>query len=140
MEIQVDDRLKEISTGVFENRLWPEVEAEHPEAVVRWKSGDPDFSIPGGESRNQLARRGEEVFREIARSNYDRVAVVAHGGLLVYSLKLMLGIPFHEAPLTLENGSITQFSLDEREFAELALLDSVDHMSGLQSDGAKIIL
>ncbi|MBN2474218.1 MAG: histidine phosphatase family protein [Pirellulales bacterium] len=131
LEIQTDPRLKEVHAGEFQDRLRSEIEREHPEVMARWRSGDPDFGLPGGETRRNLMRRGEEVFDEIRRADCQQVVVVAHGGLLVAALKALLEIPAHRHPFVLHNGSISQL-----EFADgLVRLLSLNHTDHLRDVG-----
>jgi len=64
-EVCTDPRLMEIHVGVFQDQLRSDLETHHGEALRQWQSGDPDFVIPGGESRRQLAQRGREAFEAI---------------------------------------------------------------------------
>ena len=57
LEINTDDRLKEINAGIFQGLHWSEIEKLHPAEAVRWKAQEPDFVIPGGESRRALMER-----------------------------------------------------------------------------------
>ena len=58
LPIRTDDRLKEINVGVFQDRLRAEVAQLYPDEFARWTSGEPDFAVPGGESRRDLQERG----------------------------------------------------------------------------------
>jgi probable phosphoglycerate mutase len=90
--VRFDDRLKELDAGVFQGLLWSELDRIHPDPHARWKSGDPDYSIPGGESRRSLAERGEAALSEIARRPAANVLVVAHGGILTHALRRMVNL------------------------------------------------
>jgi len=131
LEIQTDLRLKEIDTGVFQDKIWDEIAPHHPEVAVRWRSGDIDIAFPGGESRRDLMRRGPEAFRSIFQAGHEQAVVVSHGGLLVATLKVLLDIPPLEPPLDLENGSITKFAFHGDGQVELLTLDEVDHLEHL---------
>jgi 2,3-bisphosphoglycerate-dependent phosphoglycerate mutase len=135
LEVRPDDRLKEVNVGIFQDRLRSEVEMLYPNELGEWLSGDPDFAIPGGESRRQLARRGRDALESIARAGHRHAVVVAHGGLLVSSVKSLLGIPLREPPLALENASITTLFFHEDGRAELVALDQVDHLADLRRGG-----
>ena len=86
LEIRTDDRLKELNAGVFQNLLPAEMAERYPEVTARWKSHDPDYRIPEGESRRDLMVRGAAAFEAIFASGLQTVAVVAHGGLLTAAL------------------------------------------------------
>jgi broad specificity phosphatase PhoE len=41
--------------------------------------GEPDFVIPGGESRRALQERGCAALSDIAKAGHEHAAVIAHG-------------------------------------------------------------
>lgn len=127
LEIETDPRLMEVHAGVFQDKLRVDLDRSYPSEYARWRSGDPDFAIPGGESRRDLGRRGREVFEEIGRGGHQRVAVVTHGGLLAAALKALLEIPAERHPFVLQNGSITQLELTDGQ-VKLVALNRVDHL------------
>lgn len=92
LDVRIDDRLKELDAGIFQGLLWSELDSVHPEEHARWKSGDPDYAIPGGESRRSLAERGEAVLTEIGRRPAANLLVVAHGGILTHALRRMVNL------------------------------------------------
>ena len=100
----------------------------YPVETERWKSHDPDFQIPGGESRRQLMQRGGAVLEEILNSPHDVAAVVAHGGILTAAFKQLLGIPADRSPFMLYNGSISV--LDRQAQVRLVELNRIDHLRG----------
>lgn len=130
VELFTEDRLKELNAGVFQGRLWNELAADYPEEAAHWKTGDPDFVIPGGESRRQLMQRGREALEAIRRREYRRVAVIAHGGVLAAALKSLLGIPAELNPFNLYNASISQLGWDAQ--IKLLTLNQVDHLPRLE--------
>ena len=135
LEIRTDPRLREINVGVFQDQLRADLEKHQPEALARWLSGDPDYVIPGGESRRQLAARGREALEAIRRSGHRQVVVVSHGGLLVSTIKSLLGIPLADPPLALENCSITTLDWPDDGGVELAALDQVGHLAAVGHGG-----
>jgi len=135
LEVRTDPRLKEINVGIFQDQLRSDLEKHHPEALREWLSGRPDYAIPGGESRAQLARRGREAFEEIFGLGFEQVVVVAHGGLLVSTIKSLLNIPLENPPLALENCSITTLSRDGDGRVELLGLNQTDHLAEVGRGG-----
>ncbi|HOA51912.1 MAG TPA: histidine phosphatase family protein [Thermogutta sp.] len=135
-DIRIDPRLMEIHAGIFQDRLRHELIREFPEDFRRWTSEDPDFVIPGGESRRQLAERGVAAFRDIAQSKFERVAVVSHGRLLVVTLKALLVDSSHLIPPALQNASITVVEADPKtgQF-RLVDVDQTDHLIGVGLSG-----
>lgn len=127
LPIRTDPRLMEIRAGVFENHLRSDLDRLFPEEYARWRSGDPDYAMPGGESRHDLMRRGAAALADIAAAGYERAAVVTHGGLLVAAFKALLGVPAGRHPFELENGSLSVLRLGEGE-PKLLALNLVDHL------------
>src|SRR5262245_3239672 len=62
MSVEWDDRLKELHAGVFTELCWNELDTHYPVEAARWRSQDPEFRIPGGESRLDLMERSAAVF------------------------------------------------------------------------------
>ncbi len=131
LEIRTDDRLKELNAGVFQDKLRSELETLYPEELSRWTSGELDFAIPGGESRGDLVRRGTEFLRALAGCEFQHVAVITHGRLLITALKALLGIPLEAEPQSLQNGSITRVELNEDGEARLVAIDDVEHLASI---------
>ena len=126
VDVRTDERLKELNAGVFQMLLPSEMAERFPEATACWRSHDPDFRIPGGESRRQLMQRGEAVLRDVAATGLEAAAVVAHGGLLTAALKALLGIPAERNPFMLYNGSIS--TVEWGPPLRLLTLNEIDHL------------
>lgn len=135
LDIRTDDRLKELNAGVFQDKLRTELGERYPEEYARWKSGDPSFAIPGGESRNDLQRRGMQVLRDIGSQPFEHVAVIGHGRLLITSIKGVLGIPLDAEPQSLRNGSITRLEMNGDGQATLLGIDEAGHLAHLGEAG-----
>ena len=91
LELRICDQLAELHAGIFQGHLWADLETRFPEAVARWRSGDADYAIPGGESRAQLAARGRAALERLAARDVRGMIVVAHGGILTAALGGLLG-------------------------------------------------
>ena len=118
LPVMVEEGLCELHAGIFQGHLWADLEAEFPDEVARWRSGDVHYVIPGGESRAQLAARGRTALEMLAARDTPGMIVVAHGGVLTAALGSMLGRehpllaaaaerPFTKLP-ALANCSITE--------------------------------
>jgi probable phosphoglycerate mutase len=136
LPIQTDPRLMEINVGILQNQLRVEMERRYPDVLARWRSGDPDYRLPGGESQRDLMRRGGEAFRALREAGYRGVVVVAHGRLLVSAIKAVTGIPAEENRFSLDNCSITELAWEDGP-ARLVSLNRVDHLEtvGMGSSG-----
>jgi broad specificity phosphatase PhoE len=90
----VDERLKEISFGIWEGRTWKEVRRAEPEQARRREADKWRFVPPGGESYAMLAERVRPWSAEIERD----VIVVCHGGVARALLFLLCGLAPEQAP------------------------------------------
>jgi probable phosphoglycerate mutase len=126
LPIAIDDRLKEIDIGIFQNCLASELADRFPQEAARWRTQDPDFRIPDGESRRDLMQRAQAAFEEIHATDRRQVVVVAHGGVLAAALKALIGVPAERNPFTLYNGSISM--LDWGSQFKLMTLNQIDHL------------
>ena len=91
LPVMVEEGLCELHAGIFQGHLWADLEAEFPDEVAQWRSGDVHYVIPGGESRSQLAARGRTTLEMLAARETPGMIVVAHGGVLTAALGSMLG-------------------------------------------------
>jgi probable phosphoglycerate mutase len=91
LPVQLEDKLVELNAGVFQGHLWDDLADRFPEDVARWRSGDVNFQIPGGESRRQLAERGRHALEFLSVRPVRSMIIVAHGGVLTAALGLLVG-------------------------------------------------
>jgi probable phosphoglycerate mutase len=91
LPVRVEEQLAELHAGIFQGHLWADLEAAFPDEVARWRSGDVDYVIPGGESRAQLAARGRAALEALAARDTAGMIVVAHGGVLTAALGSLIG-------------------------------------------------
>jgi len=136
VEIQTDNRLKEIHVGRFQGLLWADVRKNHPEFAEKWRAQDPDYVIPEGESRRQLMQRGAAAFHDVQWAGHQHVVVVAHGALLAAAFKTLFEIPAKLNPFSLHNASITKIKWDGQ--FRLRVLNHVQHLvdAGVAPEGA----
>ncbi len=134
LTIHTDDRLKEINAGVFQGLIWNEIEAQYPEAGRHWREQTPDYVIPGGESRNALAERGQAALEAIRAAGHEQVVVVAHGGVLAGGLKRLLRIPPELSPFSFYNASISRLVWNGK--LKLMTLNQTEH---LQAAGLAVL-
>ena len=129
LPVQIEPRLMEINAGIFQGKVWREIQAEYPVEAASWTAHEPDFVIPRGESRRQLMERGMAALEAIRSTDLDEVVVVAHGGVLTAALKGLLGVPAERNPFNLFNASISQVRWDSQ--VRLITLNQVDHLPKL---------
>lgn len=127
LPVRIDERLQELNAGIFQGHLWADLESRFPDAVARWRSGDVDYAIPGGESRAQLASRGREALESLAGREAPAMIVVAHGGVLTAALGSLIG---RRHPLLA--------AAAERPFTKLPALDNCS-VSMLEWPGPQLV-
>jgi probable phosphoglycerate mutase len=136
LPVRDEPGLIEIKVGVFQGHSRDELDHVFPEEYARWRSGDPDYAMPGGESRRALMQRGRVVLESIAQGDYGRVIVVSHGAILAAAFKSLLEIPAQRHPFMLENASISRLEIDGA-VVRLHSLNEVGHLKevGLAGGG-----
>lgn len=76
----VDDRLKEMNMGDWEMKLFDEIEDEN---LQRWYDDYMHLAATNGESFPVLYARVASFLDELKTKPYRRVAIFAHGGVLI---------------------------------------------------------
>lgn len=82
-EIIVDARLRERSFGVFEGLTGKEMYTLHPDHFERFKTRDPEYVMPGGESAIAFRERALGCLQEIVGRHAGEVVVVVTHGLVL---------------------------------------------------------
>jgi len=82
LTVEPEARLRELSFGILEGKTVAECEAVDPVSVARWRSGDFDAALPGGESRRSLMERTHALLGEIVSGSHAHIALFSHGGTL----------------------------------------------------------
>jgi probable phosphoglycerate mutase len=131
LDVATDPRLMEINAGIFQEHTWPEINEKYPDMAAKWRTSDPDFRIPGGESRRDVMTRAGAAFDAIHKGGHKTVVVMAHGGSLSAGLKYLLGIPAERNPFSFSNGSISTLTWDSE--IKLHTLNDVGHLRNLMS-------
>lgn len=106
-----DPRLRERHLGVLQAFTRDESARLQPEVYERYRRGEADYVIPGGESARRFFERVIGALAEIAqRLPGARIAVVTHGGVLdaVYRCASGLG-PEGSRVVPLLNASLNEF-------------------------------
>ena len=123
--------LRERGFGEFEGKTFLEIEASLPEQAHRWRSRDPLFAPPGGESLVALRERVlEAASRLAARHPGELIALVGHGGVMdvLYRAATRQAI---DAPRTwaLGNAAINRLMWTPEGFSLVGWSD-VQHLEG----------
>lgn len=129
--IVLDRRLRERAFGVGEGMSYEEVDRAYPGAFARIRDVDPDFVVPGGESRRQFHERVCAAFEDMAREHSGKtVVLVTHGGVLATFYRHIHGIDLSVAhPIAIPNASYNVLRHDAGGWGVEAWSDN-DHLDG----------
>ena len=98
-EIRLDARLRERHFGAGEGLTYDEVGRRYPGAFRAEGEIDPDYAIPGGESRRAFHERVARAFEDLAAAHPQaRIVVVTHGGVLATLYRHIHRIPLAQPP------------------------------------------
>ncbi|MCT4633220.1 MAG: alpha-ribazole phosphatase [Firmicutes bacterium] len=75
-------KLREINFGKFENMTYDEILLKYPEEVEKWIELGDKYVFPGGESSLDLYDRVMDEMKSILESDYKRVLIFTHGGVI----------------------------------------------------------
>lgn len=96
---EVEPALRERNYGVLEGLTLPEIQDRHPGVLEQLRSADPDYIIPGGESRRQHFERNIAFFTTFIDENPGKtVALVVHGGVLDSIFRFVTGLGLDQPP------------------------------------------
>jgi probable phosphoglycerate mutase len=126
-----DARFRERNFGAGEGLGYDEIDRRFPNAFARAGAIDPDYAIPGGESRRQFHARIRGAFESVVHEYAGQtVVVVAHGGVLATFYRHVHDIGLenpHRIPIA--NASYNALRHDDGVFAVEAWADTA-HLGG----------
>jgi len=131
LAIRFDPRLQERNFGAGEGMTYEEVDRAYPGAFARIPNVDPDFVIPGGESRRQFHARVVSAMDSLARAHDGRtIVVVTHGGVLATFFRHVHGIALDDAhPIAITNASYNVLAHDGSRWSVQTWSDNA-HLEG----------
>lgn len=91
--VLTEDEWKEGCFGIAEGKTGDEFKALHPEAYAKWFSQDEEhrnFGFEGGEGKQEIGLRAVSAIRKLTNTNYDKIAIGTHAGLIRYLLLELL--------------------------------------------------
>lgn len=132
--VVLDARLRERHFGVGEGMTYDEVDRAYPGAFARIRNVDPDFVIPGGESRRHFHQRVCAAFDSLAAAHAGRtIVVVTHGGVLATFFRHVHDIPLDVAhPIAITNASYNMLACDAGKWSVVTWSDNA-HLEGGES-------
>ncbi len=88
----IDNDLREIDFGQWEERTFNGIVADYPGEVDSWAAGDDGFIFPGGESLAGFRKRVAGAAARLAARPEETVLAVTHGGVIRTMLCQLLGL------------------------------------------------
>ena len=92
---RLDERLKEISFGLWEGLTWKELRGRDAPSAAARQRDKWNYVPPGGESYRMLADRVQPVIEALTRDT----VVVSHGGIARVILARFCAVSEREAPI-----------------------------------------
>jgi probable phosphoglycerate mutase len=135
LPVVFDKALRERNYGVFEGYSFTEIETAFAAEYAMFRTRDPHYVPPGGESAAQFRDRILAALQTIAaRANGRRVAVVTHGGVLGVIYRIAMNIPLEEKrSYALANASLNCFRFADGRWL-LDVWADVAHLSAESLD------
>jgi len=128
--------LRERSFGIFEGRTLLEIEATWPAEHARWRTRDPDYAMPGGESLAQLRRRVHDCLSGLVARDLSSLIVVTHGGVLDVVYRIAMNLPDESRrSWPLRNASLNRIEWT-RDGWRVTAWGEVDHIETSADDSA----
>ena len=88
----IDEELREIDFGAWEEKTFDEISTADPDQVARWGRFAKDFAFPGGESLMAFADRIARVAGRMASDPAQTVVAITHGGVIRFLICHFLGL------------------------------------------------
>jgi len=110
VDVVFDAALRERDYGEFEGWTYLDLERKEPEAYRKFRSRDPAYAPPGGESGTRFRDRIVAALERVAaRVQGGQAAVVTHGGVLGIAYRQISGAsPDSKRDYSLHNASINR--------------------------------
>lgn len=118
LPVHADPALRERCYGAFEGLLYTEIEAAYPADFAAWQARAIDARMPDGERaaesfRQFYARGTAAIAHWAARYPDQRIAIVAHGGVLECAYRAATGMALDRPrDFQIKNASLNRFVWD----------------------------
>ena len=134
LSVTTNELLRERHLGSLQGLTIDEWHKKYPNEWSVYKSGDPDYCFPNGESARQRYERAIKCVEALAEQYKGNVIlIVTHGGILSGMFYRAIGLPL-SAPrrFSLFNASINSFSIS-RNFWKLCTWGETHHLQGMET-------
>ena len=131
LPLRIEPRLREMNTGVWEDRPFGDVAFESPELMRRFNDDPASWHVAGAETYEQVQQRMRSAVEELAaRHAGGTVVCVSHGMAIRDLLALYLGLPSNQLN-RLPHGDNTAVSLlefDDGGKARVVFMNDASHL------------
>src|SRR5690554_6852077 len=112
-----DERLREISFGVWEGLTRAEVQAKYPQIFADRFRDTQNVRVPGGELPGEVVDRLMDFVSDlVSKHGNHRVACISHGGSLRLLLAALLGLPLEKSYcFNMSNAGISHLSFNPQQ-------------------------
>ena len=124
------NELREVDFGLWEGLTWDEISKRYPADFAAWDENPVKNTPTGGEKKESSKARCKLAMDRILNSSDGDIAIVAHGGILVFVADYLLQAKKDRNEIIVRNASITIIEYDrESGVGELLLLNDVGHLA-----------
>lgn len=125
--------LCEVDFGLWEGLTWEEINKLYPDDFKAWDENPVRNTPTGGERKESSKGRCRKAMEHILKRETGDVAIVAHGGILVFVADYLLRSQKDRNEVIVRNASITTIEYDrETERGTLISLNDVSHLAELK--------
>lgn len=129
LPVHLMEELREVDFGLWEGKTWSEIERDYPKDFAGWSKNPVETGPTGGERREDCQARCRKAVEQILSGPESAVAIVAHGGILVYVIDYLLRNQTEKQEIIVRNASISVVEYDRaRELGRLVLLNDTSHL------------
>lgn len=132
LPLNTDSELREIGSGVWEDRTWGELLQTERESLLAFWRCDPTWRVEGGETFEGIQARFDRAVKRIAAAHPNQtIAIFAHGCIIRSTLAYWLGLPLsriREIPHG-DNTSVARLEYDDGKI-NVCWYNDVSHLSG----------
>ncbi len=129
MDVEVDERIKEISFGELEGKRFVDLLEEMGDVLRRWLKDPLNNPLPTQEPMEEFSKRISSFLEDISKSKEDSVVVVAHGGTLHALICIATGLGLENMwNIHKDNASVSCLKYEDGKY-QLSYLNRICHLN-----------
>lgn len=131
LPVKVDERIKEMSFGIFEGKHFWTIMEENRDMFKNWLKNPLKHPLPTQEDMEEFKDRVKDFLEDIKRCQYENILVVAHGGSLHALICLATGLGLENNwNIHMDNTGISLLEYENSTF-HLRYLNKTCHLKNL---------